>query len=158
MSAVACERRRTSGAGAEVDLAGEQLLAAIDSTCERSLGFPAQIEASLGVALELFAGQGDMLCLLPAREDSPALTKRKIHWQEILAFRLRSAAKRQEDLAATPFFLEQILIVSVEAQIRAWLGEVRSQALGSRLPHLVDYVLAYYPKEAAAPRPGRGRS
>lgn len=133
----------------DVDLAGQRLLMEMDAACEACATFSERVVAALRTALERFAAQSDLRCLLFAPGDSAPLAQRQIHWQEIFATRLRAAARLRAGVPAPPMFLERTLMISVGAQISDWLAAGELRPLGARVAALAELILTSYPEPAA---------
>jgi len=133
---------------AEIDRVGERMFGAVASTCDPTLSFPQQVEAALRGAVTFSAAEPKRVRGLLDHNRSADVPLHEVGWRAAFADQLRAAAKRQDDLAPPPLFLESVLISEVEERLCRWLRDGQDQPLDDFVYDQREFILGYYAPRA----------
>jgi hypothetical protein len=137
---------------AEVDLAGEQLLGRVRTSCEPENDFGDKVEAALRGGLSLCASKPVIAHHLFAPDALPSVAERQEAWRERVGADLRQAASaRGPQSPLPPPFVEPFLVLAAGVQVLRQVQLGRSKHLVEDLhQELLRLFLAYYSNPRSA--------
>jgi AcrR family transcriptional regulator len=135
----------------------ERLLKLLVEPCRRGSTVEERVETSLGAALDMLAAEPEVARLLfvEAPGAGEAIARRHHEWLRRYGTLLRTAVPEAPAKSSQAVELDQVIVGGIASRVASEVLEGGAAELRSLIPHLVEYVLAFYGPVRTDPRTGK---
>jgi AcrR family transcriptional regulator len=134
----------------------ERLLEILERSCERGSSVEERVETALGATMDMLAGEPQVARLLfvEAPSASQEIALRYHDWLRRYGVLLRSAIPQAPARSSLAVEMDQVIVGGIASRVASEILQGQAAKLRILIPHLVDYVLAFYGPGKPAPQAG----
>jgi AcrR family transcriptional regulator len=134
----------------------ERLLAILEQPCERGSSVEERVETALGAAMNTLADEPQVARLLfvEAPAASREIALRYHDWLRRYGVLLRSAVPQAPARSSLAVEMDQVIVGGIASRVASEILQGQAAKLRILIPHLVDYVLAFYGPGQPDPQAG----